>query len=418
MKNNLNITTAILVAAFITVTVIGLCLSGFLSGKRSSVNPSCTASQNTKSSRNGRNLTRIQQTADHIPGRTSITADDGNRFPDIANLDNEDPIQPALLQLIKETENKGCPPSALALLLKEALSARHGATTRFASDKLVSLGDEAVPELMSLLDSEDRRLGSTAFSILGRIGTAKALVALIGKILSTTDSRYAAEMEKQFAGIQTPAVTDTLLRLLKETDQPAFKAKISSLLSSMEGAYIVSALNNAIAVTVSLPDKLELISILARLNKASNIPQLKEILALQKDITVQEAASVALANIGNAEACKVLAGFSDDPRIGSSCRSWLATVNSPYGQQALLDILKSDATPEVRASAAAALGNYISSDLLMNLQNFVTSEPDKQVQNTIQQSITTIKGNIPAIPAEIILPGEQNGETFILERTQ
>ncbi len=344
--------------------------------------------------------------------------DDGERFPGVGDLDQSPPIDAELLKELNDAGNGGSIASVLSRELKKSVLAGRAAMVNAVSGQLIVLGDKAVPDVMLLLGCGERQVESVAFSVLSRIGTAKALVALIGKTINTADSQYRTEMERQFASIQSTLLIDSLVNMMNESDQPDLRSSISSMLSSMEGGYVVGALVNAIPRARTGEIAREMTGVLSRLNKPSNTLELEKALSLLKEQGIQEAAAMALANIGNAQACEVLVKHSSDPGAGSVCRDWLATVSSPYGQQALLDIVNSDNEADVRMSAAMALGNYTSSDLLNTLQRLLLLEPDQQVKAAIQDSIEMVKAKVVAIPVETVAAGVQDGVSLVLERAQ
>ena len=349
-------------------------------------------------------------------GHASAAQNDGDRFSGVDNLDNELPLDSDLAKELKESEGVGSKIPVLLSVFKRAVLAGRGAVASAVGGQLVALGDNVVPDIIGLLNCGDKGLEAAAFSILSRIGTVRALVPLVGKVLTATDSQCRAEMEGQFANIQSAAVVDTLINLMNETDQLSLMANIGSMLSSMEGGYVVSALVNAIPRAKNEKAAREMVDTLSRLNKPSNIVELEKVFSALKDKGVHEATAMALANIGNAQACEVLVKYASDPGVGSMCRDWLATVSSPYGQQALLDIVKSDMDTDLRMSAAIALGNYTSSDLLNELQRLALREADQQVKVAIQDSVGAVISRVSTIPAENNITEEKAGEYVVLER--
>jgi HEAT repeat protein len=112
-----------------------------------------------------------------------------------------------------------------------------------------------------------------------------------------------------------------------------------------------------------------------------------------------------LSNIGNAAACDLLVKFAEDkqePDNDMYARA-LASVSSPYGQQALLDILKTDQySPEIRSAAARALGNYESTDVREALLVVADKESDASVRIDIYRATDNIEEIIG--PSTPVLP--------------
>lgn len=281
------------------------------------------------------------------------------------------------------------------LCKKLAKSVRNGQSDQIIaiSQQLIALGDEAVAHLIELLNCGDCAVEMAALRILSQIGTAEAMAAALGKVLATArNGEDGARLLNQFANVRTPAVADLLVKMLGETDQQELRNLISEILSVMEGPAVVKALARGIEEPIDQLHMQDCAEIMARLNKPSNIAALEEVLLFSTDATARRAAAIALANIGNAEACNVLAEQAEKQTdISGLCSEALSTVISPYGQETLLAILQmTDYSTEVRAAAATALGNYNSSYVRNRLVNLVNSETDQAVKVAINNSADQI----------------------------
>jgi len=285
----------------------------------------------------------------------------------------------------------------LCLALIDNVDKKESDKTVVIAGELVALGDDAVPLLIEMVSYGDRAIELEALRVLSRIGTPKALAVALGKTLSGT--RYESEAMKlidAFSDVTNPAVSSLLVKIIGETQDRQLNMEIGVILSGMEGSAVVGALAAVMEETEDQSYRQDCAEIMAGLCRPSNILALEEVLETSKDDFVKLAASLALANIGNQMACDVLLDFAGTARERDNFYAQaISRVRSPYGQTALLNILKTpENSTEVRVAAAEALGHYKSELVKNELVNLVSAEKNAAVNAMMQKSAAAINDMI------------------------
>ncbi len=280
----------------------------------------------------------------------------------------------------------------LCALLSERLGKGESEETIEISERIVAMGDEATEALANLANSGNPQNEIAAVRLLCRIGTTRAIAVALGRILAgSPDAAQTARLLEQFAGIRNPSVSSLLVEMMGETEHADITERIGPILNVMEGPFAVRSLAAGIAEPINAEHRQNCISALAGMQKPSNVSSLAQMLTASEDSEVNAAIAEALARIGNRAACDTLAEWAGSGSERSDIfLAALSTVSSPYGQQALFDILDAARSVPVRTAAAQALGNYTSADLRKRLTGRASSEESEVVRNAMIDSSTRI----------------------------
>ncbi|MFO7871949.1 MAG: HEAT repeat domain-containing protein [Kiritimatiellia bacterium] len=291
-------------------------------------------------------------------------------------------------------------PAALVLELRRSILWNRPRRVRAARAALLTVGDQAVPELINLLNSGNPVLETASFNILMDMGSAAAVGAAIGKALSIPeDARHKADILESFASIREKPVVRLLIDMLGRESDASARGRIMEILSVMRGPAVVETLAASIEDPRNSEEIRNSTAVLATLSHTSNVPALADAIQSSGEPTVWRASAVALANIGNPEACTRLIEFSAYEGLSEYCLTALATVSSPPALTFLLDVLAdTEKRPEVRSAAARALGNYPERRAALELTVLLDGEEDIRVREAIAESLDTIISNLDYQP--------------------
>ena len=247
---------------------------------------------------------------------------------------------------------KVLPPADLCRRLAQQIRAGESPETIALAAELVRRGDEAVPALERTLRSGERSAEIAALRLLVRIGTPRALAAALVRLCQEPASDAQAELRQAFGSADSRPVAEAVADMAAREVRPDERRNLRAVVAVLEGAAIVDALAERIQAAESEEELRPWLDLLAGVTRPSNGPAVERLLLDDGRAAVQEAAAAALAGIGDARACRMLADCGAE---FPACREALARVRSPYAEAALREIAASDPDAGVRAAAQQAL---------------------------------------------------------------
>jgi hypothetical protein len=259
--------------------------------------------------------------------------------------------------------------------------------TAFASPMAAT---QDLPELMMLVSQGTRHVRASAFRSLCRINSAKARAMAMGTILSMYKEDAHSAMLKTFTNVDEPAVAELLVDLMIDSTDAGFKQWLQTLLTQMEGDSVTDALALVMIEHEDDPMQEVALATLARVQRPSALVALGDILASEMYPALTQAAARGVASIGNGDAVTMLRGHAAE-LTGASLDSVdaLARVSSPYGQNALFQIVRDEPNPRIRAAAAEALGSYRGVETAARLRRQYAAETDLIVKASLAAAIST-----------------------------
>ena len=297
-------------------------------------------------------------------------------------------------------------PASLCRLLVEKVQNNQTLSVVAISRELIKMGDNAVSELVNLLNNENPTIQSLAMGLLVQIGTPEAVGIALGKLLTThRDSPTRAVFIRLFTSIQSPAIPEVLIRIIGEAKDETVRDNVTEVLLSLNPYYVLDSLVRAIEHSSNRPQSTIYAIIMAQLANPSLIPAFQYIIENNTNPVILWGAAMGLANIGGTVPCEILAkNISSGDRGSALCAKALSTVKSQSSLPILLKIAGDPKRPPtVRIAAIQAFGNYSNTNIILQLQRILIAERDKAVKATLQEAITRITTNakVSTVPSDI-----------------
>jgi len=245
-------------------------------------------------------------------------------------------------------------------------------------------------KLRVLLNSGTPSIEIEALRQLVQNGSEEAIAAALGKMLtlsvtSPSYNRYLAA----FANCRSAAVAMWLTDFLGRTQIEEVRQQVLAILAALRGPEVIESLAAQLEKTADLMHAEDCAITLAKASNPAQATSLKVLLDAKESPEIQAIAAYGLASVGNAEACAVLVEkASSAEAIAVACRDALATVDSSYGQEALIQAAVNLEVPSaVRCSAVQALANQQSQRVQTVLINLGQATSDASLQETIYQAL-------------------------------
>jgi len=245
-------------------------------------------------------------------------------------------------------------------------------------------------KLRVLLNSGTPSIEIKALRQLVQNGSEEAIAAALGKMLTLSVStpsydRYLAA----FADCRSAAVTTWLTAFLGRTTTEEVRQRVLAILAAWHGPEVIESLAAQLTKTADLMHAEDCMSTLAKASNPAQAASLKVLLEAKESPEIQAMAACGLASVGNAEACAVLVeNGSSAEAIAAACRDALATVDSSYGQEVLIQAAVNQEVPSaVRCSAVQALANQQSQRVQTVLINLGQATIDTALQTAISQAL-------------------------------
>jgi len=266
----------------------------------------------------------------------------------------------------------------------------------------VSGGETAVPGNELAADTKDRlncgvpAAEKEALRALIHAGKKDALAAALGKLLTiAADHHDFKDYRAIFADCKDPEVSAWLAEFMGRTDKADVRDRVRSILVEMRQSEVVNALVEKITHPSDELHAKDSVEALASCRDPSQIKPLKGLLDQDGDDVLQKASALALANIGNAEACKILIerASAADTRA-QYCREALAGVSSSYGQETLIQAAGDSALPaDVRLAAIRSLSAQKSARVQGLFENLNTSAEEPAVRKEVSKILAETSGS-------------------------
>jgi HEAT repeat protein len=258
-------------------------------------------------------------------------------------------------------------------------------------ERLLELGNTAVPTLIPLLNSKNPGLEIEAMRLLVQIGDNKGLAAVLGKILTvkTDDSCFASYVDT-IADCKSAAIAQWLTAYLGKTQKEETRQRVLTILAALRGPDVVEHLADAVENPADNLHHEDCAIALASLSDPSHIDTLREILEESESSQLRTIAAYGLASVGNSEACSVLLSRASSGNADAKvCRDALASVQSTYGQETLIAAAGNQALPvETRSAVIQALAGQNSPRVQTTLANIAQDVTDTSLQTQISQVLT------------------------------
>jgi hypothetical protein len=249
-----------------------------------------------------------------------------------------------------------------------------------------------VREIAVLLHSGNPATEIEAVRLLARTGGGDALAAALGKVLSVpADSPDYDKFINAFADCRSAAVAEWLTGFLGQTKTEDVRQRVLTLLAALNGPEVINSLAASLASPIDSMHAKDCAELLAQASDPEQAAVLRNLLEMGKTTEIQTSAARGLARVGSGAACAALVetGSSTDD-IAAACRDALATVNSSYGQEALIQAAVSPDVPSaVRCAAVQALSNQQGQRIQTVLANLGQATGDPVLQTTIEQALQT-----------------------------
>lgn len=303
-----------------------------------------------------------------------------------------------------------------------------------ANDTLVRLGARVTQELLSLLHSNDAGLMLDAIVVLGRIGDKQAVPTLVA-CLSHVSDLLKAHVTEALALIGDPSSVPHLLQMLQDpcaavranaasglvrlVDQRAFRPLLNALqdedadvrryaaiaLGELGEAKAVSELLKVLQgwdllVALDAPFVEAIVETVGKLGEASAAPGLLPLLQSQHE-GVMFKTVLALKKLRSPSAIPALTSLLNAPQ--PALRRRVVETLGHTGDAALVsvigEVLRQDASREVRATAARSLGELKSHDACPFLEEALREEFSIRCQAVIALGLIQERNTLPALMA-------------------
>jgi aminopeptidase N len=245
-----------------------------------------------------------------------------------------------------------------------------------------------------LLHSGDQESEIEAVRMLTQIGGGDALAAALGKLLTVPeDSPDCNKFINAFADCHSAAVADWLSGVLGQAKTEELRQRVLTILAALRGPEVIDSLAASLASPTDAMQAKDCAELLAKSSDPEQAAVLRDLLATGKTTAVQTAAARGLASVGSGAACDALieAGSSTEP-VAKVCLDALATVNSSYGQEALIQAAVNPSVPSaVRYAAVQALATQPGQRTQTVLINLAQADSDPALQAVISQTLQTIE---------------------------
>lgn len=274
----------------------------------------------------------------------------------------------------------------MILLLKE----RYQAGREEAIEALGKIGDtRALVPLIRALKDENTRVKKKANWAVGNMADKNGLLG-ITKILGKLDMIAPIELESNLPKVDDISAIERLSKALDENNSKSQEKAIwglSRLGDTRASDIIVKKLNEP-----SLLCQKEAITALGDVGKANSIPVLLKFLN-HEDIILSDSARIALRKLHERWGITpfIDAMKSENDFIRSKALEFIKTSQSDELINHLIEILKEEDVPEIRAKAAWALGWSKNSKATEPLIQALKREKMKEVKSEIAWALGWIK---------------------------
>lgn len=286
--------------------------------------------------------------------------------------------------------------------------------TRLRAALMGALATGSPDEMLLLLNSGAPEMRMEAIRQLLQIDSPEAVAAALMSILtlSTADADYDGYIAA-FAECHDAVVVEWLCRFLGETQSREGRERALAILGALRGPEVIASLAAQIQAPADSLHAEDCADLLAGARNPAQIGALKGLIDADPSPDTQELAAFGLASVGNAEACSVLIEKgSSDGATASACRDALATVDSGYGQETLIQVaLNPDAPSVVRIAAVQALANQQGQRVYTVLANVGQKSMDPGLQAAIEQALEmTEPDSTPVQPGGMAADRGADGE--------
>jgi len=201
-------------------------------------------------------------------------------------------------------------PSESETLIKQ-LELSKGQEILVTSDRLVSLGEDAVTYLLkSLTEASEVRLKGALIFILGRIGSKEATVALTEAIKDEKNAYIRRNIIEALGKIQDVRSFDVLVKGL--SDQNAIvRERAARALGNLANKEAITSLIAVLSGEKDERVKIAIINALGVLKDKETVNVLFKELASQEDLTYKNEVVIAIGEIGDPSALPVLISYKD-----------------------------------------------------------------------------------------------------------
>jgi hypothetical protein len=257
---------------------------------------------------------------------------------------------------------------------------------------MAAAADGNVRDIAALLHSGNPASEIEAIRILARIGSGEALAAALGKLLTVpTDSPDYNKFIGAFADCHSTAIAEWLTATLGQAKTEDVRQRVLTILAALRGPEVVDSLAASLASPMDAMHAKDCAELLAKVSDPEQAALLRALLETGKSTAIQTSAACGLASVGSGEACEALIKTgSSTESIASACRDALATVDSSYGQAALILAAVSPSVPSaVRCAAVQALSNQPGQRVQTVLVNLSQATSDSALQTAIGQALQT-----------------------------
>lgn len=302
------------------------------------------------------------------------------------------------------------------------------------NDTLVRIGSRVLPELLGLLESDETELISDAIVILGRIGDKQTVPPLVA-LLNHVSPMIRADVAQALALIAEPSSVPQLIYLLKDSDVTVRANAASGLVRLVDpralrpllGAlqdedalvrrYAATALGE-LGDSKALPDLLKVlqgwdllvamdapfveavVETIGKLGDASAAPGLLPLLQSQHE-GVMFKVVLALKKLRSPSAIPALTSLLQAPL--PTLRRRVVETLGQTGDASLVpvigEVLRQDASLEVRATAARSLGELKAREACAYLEEALREEFSIRCQAVIALGAVQDRSTLPALMA-------------------
>ena len=288
--------------------------------------------------------------------------------------------------------------------------------TRLQTELAIAAAVGNIPGIVAFLYSGNPENEMEAVRLLARNGSGEALAAALGKLLTVpADSPDYPTLISAFAACRSAAVAEWLTGFLGQTQTEDVRQRVASILSALRGPEVINSLAVSLASPMDSIHARDCAELLAKASDPEQAAVLRELLAAGETTEIQGSAARGLASVGSGAAVATLieAGSSTDA-VAAECLAALATVNSSYAQEALIQAaVNPSLPPDVRSAAVQALSTQSGQRVQTVLANLGQATGDPVLQTAVQQALQTVgqSGTPPPSGSPAAIAGT-NGELW------
>lgn len=262
------------------------------------------------------------------------------------------------------------------------------------NDTLVRIGSRVLPELLGLLESAETELISDAVVVLGRIGDKQAVPPLVA-LLNHVSPTIRAEVAQALTLIAEPSSVPQLIYLLKDPDATV-RANAASGLVRLVDPRALRPLLGALQDEDALVRRYAAIA-LGELGDSKAIPELLKVLQgwdllVAMDAPFVEAVVETIGKLGDAAAAPGLLPLLQSQHEGVMFKTVLALkkLKSPSAIPALTSLLHAS-QPTLRRRVVETLGHTGDASLVPVLGEVLRQDASLEVRATAARSLGELK---------------------------